>query len=35
MRVDYGTGLMVRDPESRKYRRTRMFVMTLQTQRKP
>jgi hypothetical protein len=27
--VDYGTGPMVRDPESRKYRRTRLFVMTL------
>jgi transposase len=27
--VDYGTGPMVRDPESRKYRRTRLFVLTL------
>jgi len=27
--VDYGTGPMVRDPETRKYRRTRLFVMTL------
>jgi len=25
--VDYGTGPMVRDPESRKYRRTRLFVL--------
>lgn len=32
--VDYGTGLMVRDPESRKYRRTRLFVMTLGGSRK-
>ncbi len=32
--VDYGTGLMVRDPESRKYRRTRLFVMTLGCSRK-
>jgi transposase len=27
--VDYGTGPMVRNPETRKYRRTRLFVMTL------
>ncbi len=27
--VDYGTGPMVRDPQSAKYRRTRLFVMTL------
>jgi len=26
--VDYGTGPMVRDPQSSKYRRTRLFVMT-------
>jgi hypothetical protein len=26
--VDYGTGPMVRDPDSGKYRRTRLFVMT-------
>src|ERR1035437_5186982 len=32
--VDYGTGSMVRDPESRKYRRTRLFVMTLGCSRK-
>jgi transposase len=32
--VDYGTGPMVRDPESRKYRRTRLFVMTLGSSRK-
>jgi len=32
--VDYGTGLMVRDPESRKYRRTRLFVLTLGCSRK-
>jgi transposase len=32
--VDYGTGPMVRDPESRKYRRTRLFVMTLGCSRK-
>ena len=29
--VDYGTGPMVRDPQSGKYRRTRLFVMTLGT----
>ena len=27
--VDYGEGPMVRDPTSGKYRRTRLFVMTL------
>ena len=27
--VDYGTGPMVRDPDSGKYRRTRLFVLTL------
>src|SRR5438445_1698603 len=27
--VDYGTGAMVRDPQTRKYRRTRLFVMVL------
>jgi hypothetical protein len=27
--VDYGTGPMVRDPDSGKYRRTRLFVMAL------
>jgi transposase len=27
--VDYGTGPMVRDPDTGKYRRTRLFVMTL------
>src|ERR1039457_837859 len=32
--VDYGTGPMVRDPESRKYRRTRLFVMTVGCSRK-
>jgi transposase len=32
--VDYGTGPMVRDPESGKYRRTRLFVMTLGSSRK-
>ncbi len=32
--VDYGTGPMVRDPENRKYRRTRLFVMTLGCSRK-
>src|ERR1017187_4006397 len=32
--VDYGPGPMVRDPESRKYRRTRLFVMTLGCSRK-
>ncbi len=32
--VDYGTGPMVRDPEIGKYRRTRLFVMTLGYSRK-
>src|ERR1700733_6610818 len=32
--VDYGTGPMVRDPDSGKYRRTRLFVMTLCCSRK-
>jgi transposase len=32
--VDYGTGPMVRDSETRKYRRTRLFVMTLGCSRK-
>jgi transposase len=32
--VDYGTGPMVRDPDSCKYRRTRLFVMTLGSSRK-
>ena len=32
--VDYGTGPMVRDPQSGKYRRTRMFVLTLGYSRK-
>ena len=32
--VDYGTGPMVRDPQSRKYRRTRLFVLTLGYSRK-
>jgi transposase len=32
--VDYGTGPMVLDPETRKYRRTRLFVMTLGCSRK-
>src|SRR5271170_7310472 len=32
--VDYGTGPMVRDAESGKYRRTRLFVMTLGCSRK-
>jgi len=32
--VDYGTGPMVRDPETRKYRRTRLFIMTLGCSRK-
>jgi transposase len=27
--VDYGTGPMVRDPQTGKYRRTRLFVLTL------
>jgi transposase len=32
--VDYGTGPMVRDPQSGHYRRTRLFVMTLGYSRK-
>ncbi len=32
--VDYGTGPMVRDPQSGRYRRTRMFVLTLGCSRK-
>jgi transposase len=32
--VDYGTGPMVRDPATRKYRRTRLFVFTLGYSRK-
>jgi transposase len=32
--VDYGTGPMVCDPQSGKYRRTRLFVMTLGFSRK-
>jgi transposase len=32
--VDYGTGPMVRDPDTGKYRRTRLFVMTLGSSRK-
>ncbi len=32
--VDYGDGPMVRDPESGKYRRTRLFVFTLGYSRK-
>ena len=32
--VDYGTGPMVRDPVTGKYRRTRLFVMTLGYSRK-
>src|SRR5664280_2030432 len=32
--VDYGTGPMVRDPDTGKYRRTRLFVMTLGSRRK-
>ncbi len=32
--VDYGTGPMVRDADSGKYRRTRLFVMTLGFSRK-
>jgi transposase len=32
--VDYGRGPMVRDPQSGKYRRTRLFVLTLGCSRK-
>lgn len=34
VQVDYGTGPMVRDPHSGKYRRTRLFVLTLGYSRK-
>ena len=34
MQVDYGTGPMVRDPGTGKYRRTRLFVLTLGYSRK-
>ena len=34
LQVDYGTGPMVREPHSGKYRRTRLFVMTLGCSRK-
>src|SRR5207245_9234497 len=34
LQVDYGTGPMVRDPQSGKYRRTRLFVLTLCYSRK-
>ena len=33
--VDYGTGPMVRDPLTGKYRRTRLFVLTLGHSRNP
>ena len=33
-RFDYGTGPMVRDPKSKKYRRTRLFAFTLGCSRK-
>jgi len=32
--VDYGTGPLVRDPQTGKYRRTRLFVLTLGFSRK-
>ena len=32
--LDYGSGPMVRDPDSGKYRRTRLFVLTLGWSRK-
>jgi len=32
--VDYGTGPLVRDPDTGKYRRTRLFVLTLGCSRK-
>jgi hypothetical protein len=32
--VGYGTGPTVRDPENRRYRRARLFVMTLGSSRK-
>jgi len=34
LQVDYGTGPMVREPRSGKYRRTRLFVLTLGYSRK-
>jgi transposase len=34
VQVDYGSGPMVRDPQSGRYRRTRMFVLTLGYSRK-
>ncbi|HUB77770.1 MAG TPA: IS21 family transposase [Bryobacteraceae bacterium] len=34
VQVDYGTGPMVRDPHTGKYRRTRLFVLTLGYSRK-
>ncbi len=34
LQVDYGTGAMVRDPHTGRYRRTRMFVLTLGYSRK-
>jgi hypothetical protein len=34
LQVDYGTGPMVRDPHTGKYRRTRLFVLTLGYSRK-
>ena len=34
LQVDYGTGPMVRDPQTGKYRRTRLFVLTLGYSRK-
>jgi len=34
LQVDYGTGPMMRDPQSGKYRRTRLFVLTLGYSRK-
>jgi transposase len=34
VQVDYGDGSMVRDPQTGKYRRTRLFVMTLGYSRK-
>jgi transposase len=34
LQVDYGTGPMVRDPHTGRYRRTRMFVLTLGFSRK-
>jgi len=34
VQVDYGTGPMVRDPHTGRYRRTRMFVLTLGYSRK-